>query len=199
MMKFQMYVAKISKNHPSSTRFVGKKEKENPIIPFHDPFSLSTPNYRSVAVHRDPRAGIPSWKLSMHLQTWLLLSRHQIHQSILQWHRYRGRIRKVDDGEFPSFFFSLSETLSQKFHPCIFYLSNYNCWKFYLQKKSVLTMIYLSFWIFEIQSNVLRRRNFIWKSVMKKKRKKMYKASFVRVKFYSENFENFYLYKLFKK
>lgn len=34
---------------------------------------------------------------------------------------------------------------------------------------------------------------------MKKKRKKMYKASFVRVKFYSENFENFYLYKLFKK
>lgn len=198
MMKFQMYVAKISKNHPSSTRFVGKKEKENPIIPFHDPFSLSTPNYRSVAVHRDPRAGIPSWKLSMHLQTWLLLSRHQIHQSILQWHRYRGRIRKVDDGEF-SFFFFLSETLSQKFHPCIFYLSNYNCWKFYLQKKSVLTMIYLPFWIFEIQSNVLRRRNFIWKSVMKKKRKKMYKASFVRVKFYSENFENFYLYKLFKK
>lgn len=200
MMKFQMYVAKISKNHPSSTRFVGKKEKENPIIPFHDPFSLSTPNYRSVAVHRDPRAGIPSWKLSMHLQTWLLLSRHQIHQSILQWHRYRGRIRKVDDGEFPSFFFfSLCETLSQKFHPCIFYLSNYNCWKFYLQKKSVLMMIYLPFWIFEIQSNVLRRRNFIWKSVMKKKRKKMYKASFVRVKFYSENFENFYLYKLFKK
>lgn len=198
MMKFQMYVPKISKNHPSSTRFVGKKEKENPIIPFHDPFSLSTPNYRSVAVHRDPRAGIPSWKLSMHLQTWLLLSRHQIHQSILQWHRYRGRIRKVDDGEFPSFFF-FSETLSQKFHPCIFYLSNYNCWKFYLQKKSVLMMIYLPFWIFEIQSNVLRRRNFIWKSVMKKKRKKMYKASFVRVKFYSENFENFYLYKLFKK
>lgn len=35
---------------------------------------------------------------------------------------------------------------------------------------------------------------------MKKKKKKMYKASFVvRVKFYSENFENFYLYKLFKK
>lgn len=100
---------------------------------------------------------------------------------------------------FLLFFFSLSETLSQKFHPCIFYLSNYNCWKFYLQKKSVLTMIYLPFWIFEIQSNVLRRRNFIWKSVMKKKRKKMYKASFVRVKFYSENFENFYLYKLFKK
>lgn len=35
---------------------------------------------------------------------------------------------------------------------------------------------------------------------MKKKRKKMYKASFVRVKFYSEKvlfFEN--LYKLFKK
>lgn len=31
------------------------------------------------------------------------------------------------------------------------------------------------------------------------KKKKMYKASFVRVKFYSENFENFYLYKLFKK
>lgn len=61
-------------------------------------------------------------------------------------------------------------------------------------------MIYLPFWIFEIQSNVLRRRNFIWKSVMKKKRKKMYKASFVRVKFYSEKvlfFEN--LYKLFKK
>lgn len=61
-------------------------------------------------------------------------------------------------------------------------------------------MIYLPFWIFEIQSNVLRRRNFIWKSVMKKKRKKMYKGSFVRVKFYSEKvlfFEN--LYKLFKK
>lgn len=121
MMKFQMYVAKISKNHPSSTRFVGKKEKENPIIPFHDPFSLSTPNYRSVAVHRDPRAGIPSWKLSMHLQTWLLLSRHQIHQSILQWHRYRGRIRKVDDGEFPSFFFfSLWNTFAKI--PSVYFL-----------------------------------------------------------------------------
>lgn len=48
-------------------------------------------------------------------------------------------------------------------------------------------MIYLPFWIFEIQSNVLRRRNFIWKSVMKKK--KMYKGSFVRVKFYSEKRE----------
>lgn len=96
-----------------------KKKKENPIIPFHDPFSLSTPNYRSVAVHRDPRAGIPSWKLSMHLQTWLLLSRHQIHQSILQWHRYRGRIRKVDDGEFPSFF-SLWNTFAKI--PSVYFL-----------------------------------------------------------------------------
>lgn len=199
MMKFQMYVGKISKNHPSSTRFVGKKEKENPIIPFHDPFSLSTPNYRSVAVHRDPRAGIPSWKLSMHLQTWLLLSRHQIHQSILQWHRYRGRIRKVDDGEFPSFFFfSLWNTFA-KIPSVYFLLVKLQLLKILFAKKSVLMMIYLPFWIFEIQSNVLRRRNFIWKSVMKKKRKKMYKASFVRVKFYSENFENFYLYKLFKK
>lgn len=34
MMKFQMYVAKISKNHPSSTRFVGKKKKKK-IRLFH--------------------------------------------------------------------------------------------------------------------------------------------------------------------
>lgn len=136
MMKFQMYVAKISKNHPSSTRFVGKKEKENPIIPFHDPFSLSTPNYRSVAVHRDPRAGIPSWKLSMHLQTWLLLSRHQIHQSILQWHRYRGRIRKVDDGEFPSFFFFFSLKHFRKNSIRVFFISQITIVENFICKKN---------------------------------------------------------------
>lgn len=190
MMKFQMYVAKISKNHPSSTRFVGKKEKENPIIPFHDPFSLSTPNYRSVAVHRDPRAGIPSWKLSMHLQTWLLLSRHQIHQSILQWHRYRGRIRKVDDGEFPSFFFfffSLKHFRKNSIR--VFFISQITTVENFICKKIRFN---------DDLSTVLDFRNSIERSSTtqfyleicnEEKKKKMYKASFVRVKFYSEKRE----------
>lgn len=100
---------------------------------------------------------------------------------------------------FLLFFFSLKHFRKNSIR--VFFISQITTVEnFICKKKSVLMMIYLPFWIFEIQSNVFRRRNFIWKSVMKKKRKKMYKASFVRVKFYSEKvlfFEN--LYKLFKK
>lgn len=51
-------------------------------------------------MHRHPWTWIPSWKLPMHLQTWLLLPGHQVYQPVLQWHRDRGRVREIDDGKF---------------------------------------------------------------------------------------------------
>lgn len=36
----------------------------------------------------------------MRLQTRLLLPGHEIGQAVLQWHRHRGRVREIDDGEW---------------------------------------------------------------------------------------------------
>lgn len=52
-----------------------------------------------ITVHRHSRPWISSWKLPMRVQTWILLSGRKVPQPILQWHRHRRRIRKIDDGE----------------------------------------------------------------------------------------------------
>lgn len=200
MMKFQMYVAKISKNHPSSTRFVGKKKKKK-IRLFH---STTRFLYQHLIIVPLQCIAIPG--LGFRRGSYrCICKRGFYYPDIKSTSRYYNGT--VIEEEFEKlmmvsfllfFFFSLWNTFA-KIPSVYFLLVKLQLLKILFAKKSVLMMIYLPFWIFEIQSNVLRRRNFIWKSVMKKKRKKMYKASFVRVKFYSENFENFYLYKLFKK
>lgn len=54
-----------------------------------------------ITVRRHSGARIPSWKLSVCLQTRLLLSGHQVNREVLQWDRDWGGVREADAGESP--------------------------------------------------------------------------------------------------
>lgn len=121
MMKFQMYVAKISRNHPSSTRFVGKKKKKKKIRLFH---STTRFLYQHLIIVPLQCIAIPG--LGFRRGSYrCICKRGFYYPDIKSTSRYYNGT--VIEEEFEKLMmvsfllFSLSETLSQKFHPCIFY------------------------------------------------------------------------------
>lgn len=62
-------------------------------------------------------AGVPTWKLQVRVQAWLLLPRDEGGTPLLQRHRHRGRVRATHDGK--TLYFNISSF-------CILFITDEN-------------------------------------------------------------------------